>query len=80
MIYLKAIGAGLVGALLGAVLMVILGAIAFAALAALSRGIAATGSGGIGAIVMRPAIPVLVFAAAGFVAGFWWMYRRQSVM
>jgi hypothetical protein len=78
MIYLKSFGAGLVGALLGAILMVMLGAVAFAGLAAFGRGVAATGSGGIGVVVMRPAVPVLVFAAAGFVAGFWWMYRRQS--
>ena len=76
MIYLKSLAAGLVGAVLGAVLMVALQFGAFAALAAWQN--LAQGSGGFGAVMAFPNPPMLVFAAAGFVAGVWLVYRKRS--
>ena len=79
MIYIKSLAAGVVGAVLGAVLMLVLEVAAFALLALVGRGLASTGSGGIGSVsVMGPTIPMLVFATAGFVAGFWLIYRKRS--
>jgi hypothetical protein len=78
MIYFKSILAGLVGAVLAALLMLVLEAAAFVLLASVGRGLASTGSGGI-AWMLFPTIPILVFAAAGFVAGFWWTYRKRAV-
>jgi hypothetical protein len=78
MIYVKSVAAGVVGAVAGAVLMVGLQVLAFVLLAVI-RGGAATGSGSIAGIsVLGPTIPMVVFAAAGFVAGFWLVYRRRS--
>jgi hypothetical protein len=79
MIYLKSIAAGLAGAVAGAVLMLVLELVAFALLMAVGRSAGATGSGGIGAVsVLGPTIPMLVFAVAGFVAGFWLVFRKRS--
>ena len=76
MIYVKSVLSGLAGAVLGALLMLGLEAVAFALLAAVGRGLASTGSGGI-AWLLFPTIPLLVFAAAGFVLGFWWTFRKR---
>ena len=77
MIYVKSILSGLAGAVLGAVLMLVLEALASTLLAVWrSR---SAGSGGFGFFVTFPTIPMLVFAAAGFVAGFWWVYRKRRV-
>jgi hypothetical protein len=76
MIYVKSIVSGVIGAILAAVLMLVLEVAAFALLAFWQRRSQEGGAGGFS--VMFPGIPVLVFAAAGFVFGFWWTYRKRA--
>jgi hypothetical protein len=74
MIYLKSVATGVVASLLAVVLLVVLEAAAFAV--ATSWQSRTTGSGGIAGV--SSAMPIVIAAIAGFIAGFWWMFRRQS--
>jgi hypothetical protein len=74
MIYLKSVAAGVAGSLLAVILLVILEALAFTIAASWQS--RTTGSGGIAGV--SSAMPVLIAAVAGFVAGFWWMFRKRS--
>jgi hypothetical protein len=77
--YVKCVLAGVVGALLAAIVMLVLQPLLLAAsMAAQTRGSTTPGSGGIGFVTMTvPGWPMAVAALAGFVLGFRWMQRRR---
>jgi hypothetical protein len=79
MTYVKPVLAGLVGALLAAIVMVALQPLLLAAsMAVQTRGSTSSGSGGIGFVTMTmPGWPMAVAVIAGFILGFRWMRRRQ---
>ena len=74
--YLKAIAAGIVGALLAPVLLLLL----MLLVTIVYGGVAATGGGGIAGFSfgMMEIIPILT-TLAGFIAGFWWALRRRPM-
>ena len=74
MIYLKSIGAGLLGALVAVLLVIAVEAVQVALV--LTRQ-AAVGSGGIGAVSSSSG-PVTLAALAGFAMAFWWRFRRLA--
>lgn len=75
MIYIRSIGAGIVGSVVAVFLFLLIEVLSFALALGWPGG---SGSGGIGAVSVGVWPGPILVAVSGFVLGFWWEFRKRS--